>query len=621
MKRWLICILAAALLLCGCDNVEPPETTQTIPPQTTEATTLPPAPSLFEGDGVISENTKGAVQTIAPDGGLITYGFMGDDLVFFQYRDECQEAVRVDSATGQILAQAVMPESLDLWLGIGLGPDKLICYDAVETALRVYDSQFREQHMVNLPEEIYSNMAFTEDLSTLYYSTDGEIRALDVNSGISRLLLKMENATFYIYDLLFEDSMIHCLVGNNAEYYDGFFSTVDGHRMGKDESVGSMESLGDFYLVRREDGPVTEVLLGHREGEIKSFQAEDAYGEVTLLGRTGRLTQTTSDLEGSIFGVYESERGTCQGKVFLKGITWLSNIQEDSQGKIWFVAMDPETETDVLCCWDPAVSGNGDDYVRVGRRYTAENPNEEGLALCKLRAQELESRFGVELYIHTDPIEPYDYAFTYEYQISALDAGLDALEKALESFPEGMLQTAASVTNSGKFHIGLVRAMTGTEYNTVTDVQGLQYWIDGDCYITLLAQDYIQQTLYHELCHAFDTYVTANSIHYDFWSDNNPEGFEYDFCYTEYQNHWDSPWLEDENRAFIDSYSMTYPHEDRARVMEYAMTPYNETYFASETMQAKLRQLCMGIREAFHWEKSQETFLWEQYLLEPLKMK
>ena len=63
---------------------------------------------------------------------------------------------------------------------------------------------------------------------------------------------------------------------------------------------------------------------------------------------------------------------------------------------------------------------------------------------------------------------------------------------------------------------------------------------------------------------------------------------------------------------------MSFPKEDRARILEYAMTEGNEHYFQSKTMQSKLRQLCIGIREGFGLKKSPDTFLWEQYLQESL---
>jgi hypothetical protein len=63
---------------------------------------------------------------------------------------------------------------------------------------------------------------------------------------------------------------------------------------------------------------------------------------------------------------------------------------------------------------------------------------------------------------------------------------------------------------------------------------------------------------------------------------------------------------------------MTYPNADRSQTFNQAMLPDNAEMFSSETMQKKLYRLCIGIREAYGWEKSAETFLWEQYLEDSL---
>ena len=52
--------------------------------------------------------------------------------------------------------------------------------------------------------------------------------------------------------------------------------------------------------------------------------------------------------------------------------------------------------------------------------------------------------------------------------------------------------------------------------------------------------------------------------------------------------------------------------------MEYAVMDGCEAYFASDIMQAKLKTVCKGIREAFGLKKDSRVFLWEQYLKEPL---
>ena len=94
-----------------------------------------------------------------------------------------------------------------------------------------------------------------------------------------------------------------------------------------------------------------------------------------------------------------------------------------------------------------------------------------------------------------------------------------------------------------------------------------------------------------------------------------PEGFGYSYSYDYLP--------EDVGSArydgwFIDYYACTFPTEDRARIMEYACMEGNAHYFQSDIMQSKLKTLCEGIRQAFGLEKAQESFLWEQYLREPL---
>ena len=42
---------------------------------------------------------------------------------------------------------------------------------------------------------------------------------------------------------------------------------------------------------------------------------------------------------------------------------------------------------------------------------------------------------------------------------------------------------------------------------------------------------------------------------------------------------------------------------------------------AGEVMQAKLKRMCQGIREAYGYDRSSETFAWEQYLAESLARK
>jgi hypothetical protein len=124
--------------------------------------------------------------------------------------------------------------------------------------------------------------------------------------------------------------------------------------------------------------------------------------------------------------------------------------------------------------------------------------------------------------------------------------------------------------------------------------------------------------VYHELFHVIDTRVMSECSYYDKWGELNPKGFKYDYDYIVNQQRDGSKYLEASTRSFIDTYSMSFPKEDRAKIMEYACGEGNEDYFATATMQQKLKQLCQGIRKAFGLQKSTEVYLWEQYLETPI---
>ena len=197
--------------------------------------------------------------------------------------------------------------------------------------------------------------------------------------------------------------------------------------------------------------------------------------------------------------------------------------------------------------------------------------------------------------------------------MGVLHRELELLDKNLSRYPEGFLSTLADRFDG--ITICIVRSLTGTaEAGSLESADGIQFLNGYRAYIALAAPYNTEYALYHELCHLIDTVVITESGAYDRWDELNPKGFAYDFDYIANQIRDGSAWLQDSNRSFIDTYSMSFPKEDRARIMEYAMTDGNAFYFRSTTMQAKLLLLCQGIREAFGLRKSPETFLWEQYL-------
>lgn len=620
MKRLLV-LLAALLLLAGCASKPDPTTEPsqtTLPSQTTAPpeTTVPEEedPGLYVPESAIEQQTGGAVRMYGmPDGDGIGMMPLGGNLLMFS----CSEmGTRITVLAGRncaVKSQTEVSTFLSDYQVLHVGEDRMAYYDDISLNVVIVSTALTELNRVQVPEDIYGKPALSEDLKTMYYSTGQAICALDIENGISRLLRQQDCMWIEVVDLLFDGKVLLCMVyEENGDVHSYFLSVEDGSLLGEDREAWNVSTVEDTYYLERFDGsPYTEHLFGTWDGPVQMLtprRDEVVYSLLTINAALG-IYYGQSDMEISL---YDLQTGKRTAAMTLDSVQSIFDVAADpDRGCIWLMFFDADAERDVLYEWDWTRSPVRDDRCYTGARPTAENPDVQGLALCEDRAEMMGEQYGIEICLGSDILEPWDYSLTPEYRVDAINYGLDDLEAALKDYPEGFLERVVEQTSTGILRIALVRDISG-------DAIGLQYWIDGDAYIAMEVGYELRQTVYHEISHVLDNFIITNSYYYDDWEELNPEGAEYDYSYDEHANRWDSPWLDSENRVFVDSYSMSYPKEDRARILEYCMMPDNEYLFTSEVMQRKLLQICEGIRDCFGWEKSEETFLWEQYLQTPL---
>ena len=615
MKRWMLWLLILALALCGCSREKPNGTTQgTYPSDPTQQPTNPTV-SLYVSDSDLQQQTDGAVQAFSCMGGeIIGIDNMGSDMVVFTYDGEKTTITRLSPSEGIVKAQTQRNGLIVCNDGSADATEnKLAYYDADYNCYVLLDGAFHELDRVPLAEGMTGRPVVSQDLTTAYYCTGTEIRGMDMHSKIPRLVSMLNLQKLELEGILMDDTVLRCAVTDaDGKQYTAFYSAQDGRSLGKDTSLTQIESWQSNYLLRRMDATVEEILIGGTETELKSFTMADANHQLHVLPKLGAAIEIgTAGLT-----VYELTEGKALGAVTLPDHYTLSMPKEDPNGQyIWFCAADDQTGENWLCRWEYESAG-ADAVVRTGVRYTAQAPDVDGLAECELLAQEIGKKYYVEILLNTETVAPSNYTFVPEYQVSAYQHALQALDTAMARFPENFFYVIGTSSEARKLKISLVRQLVPNQYDVPEADGGLQYWIANSAYIALEVGPDVERNFYHELCRAMDTYVYANTAQYDLWPTKNPEGFQYDGNYNVYHTHEGSPYLEGENRAFIDAYSMTYAHEDRATVMEYAMLDGCEEYFQSEIMQDKLTVLCRAIRRAFGWRYYEGTFPWEQYLAE-----
>ena len=152
--------------------------------------------------------------------------------------------------------------------------------------------------------------------------------------------------------------------------------------------------------------------------------------------------------------------------------------------------------------------------------------------------------------------------------------------------------------------ICIVRSVDG-------ELKGGHFRWGSNSYIVLAAGCNVQEEFDKAVGYVINSRILGRSPLMDSWTTLNPEGFTYGETA-------DDTYLGGEDQAFPDAIAMNSVTDDRAMVFYHAMNPDNGQMFQSPIMQAKLKMLCQGIRDAWGWENEKEVFPWEQHLNESL---
>ncbi len=612
MKRliWLILVLA---LLTGCTGGQG-ETLPTTQPQVIE-------PGIYTPGHALETQTGGAVRVYPLADSCDGIAFMGNTLLTFARKEG---KTLVISYSGENLTQRSSTELSGAFLPgdktLRVDQHRIGYYHQGDHCIVFLDSGFQETGRSYMPKNMVGAPAISENMATVFYSTGSEVRAYSLESGINRLIRQQNAQALSVEAVLFEDSVLMCAItDNDGNSYVEFISTQTGESLGADTALTALHGWRNQYFLQRQDHLVTEYIFSAADGSQQCFHPRSAAGTVCSLVPMDAAV-TVSQIEfGLRLEFFDLTDGKRTAQLLLEGVTNARSLTADpEQNMAWLLVTDKTTGNTLLCGWDVESSNVADSGVYTAPRYTLKNPDAEGLAACREKADDLAARFGVEITFAKDPLEPAEYSFTYEHQPSVIMDALEQLEQAMSIFPEGFLVTAAEVSDSEKLHIGLVRSLKRKTTGVPEGVAAQQYWVDGNAWMALSVGDTVQELFIHQLAHLLDTFVYSKNVAYDEWSKLNPKDFAYDLSYFQYEGHSDSQYLSGKNRAFVDTYSMTYPKEDRARIFDCALAEGNAELFASKTMQSKLRQLCVGIRNAYGWKKDARSFPWEQYLETPL---
>lgn len=554
MKRLLV-LLLAAVLLAGC-VYEPPETTGA----QTEATDADPTE-----------------QTRAPGEGL---RYAGADLngAVISYRLESGCDRLILTADGMLMCSSdglrsyveefLYPEntaSIENALVLQLSDSGVACYEESTRTLTILDESLNETSHYVLSEEILGLPAVSTDLKTVYYCTAEGIRSLDRTTGIARLM-RQQSGLQGIAGTCFDSEMLMCRkVDENGMESLVFITAGTGVQTDQTACLEYVDTYGGSYflLCYGEDG--AEYLFGQRSGGMLRFDPEADALQVESALALGSVVTVSETPDGLQMDLYELESGLRTASTVLSGLENIRAVTADPNGYVWFLAYHTAQQRDMLYRWEVGLSPVRDDTVYTSQRFTAENPDLEGLEACRQTAETMADTYGVQIRIWEDATAAPWEDLKAEYRVDVLKSALAALDQALSRYPEDFLAKLGDICDSGAVSISIV-ADAGEE-------QARQDWYKGDACIVLEISDGLEDGLNRVLYRVIDTYVMNKNGMLDEWDADNPV-------------------------------------QDRVELFANAMDPDAAEDIDSD----KLETLCKAIRDAFGLKKYEGTLPWEQHL-------
>lgn len=603
--------LLLCLLLCGCAAEAPPaETTlpEAIPPVLQEAKEGLEHTYGHDLDCFPLDIPKVQGIRATPQGILVFSGYGSTTLTLMD-----TDSLQPKASTTLAWEMNAGDPSLQFW------EDGFSIFDPVSREMVMLDFSLQETRRIAFPKDMLGSPLFSEDRRILYYPAANAILAWDLESGIHRRIKELSCPEKTLVGLHCSGTILQCRIMKGEKVRTLFLSSDTGQLIREIDGDVDLTTDGNTFYTVLPGSSGLSLVFGTQGQTPRELYPQLPSDSCIYLPQLDAAITVASAGHGCQMDIYLLNAGTLAASLTLEAYHTPSHIQSDESGNICFLLYDPEYDCSVICRWNPSHLTDGFSFQSAANftdaYYTADAPNRSALAQCQALADQIGQKHGIRILVWQDAADaqPWDYILEPEHRPRIIQKELQLLDQQLSTYPEGFLEETASHFSGLTFC--LVRSISGSPASGSLDTAtGIQFFEENEAYLAIAAGKYAGQALHHELFHIIETHILSHSNAFDHWDSLNPAGFSYDYSYATNAGRDSGVYLTGEQRAFVDTYSMSYPKEDRARIMEYAILPGNQRLFQSKTMQKKLLTLCQGIREAYHLEDSPETFLWEQYL-------
>ncbi len=341
------------------------------------------------------------------------------------------------------------------------------------------------------------------------------------------------------------------------------------------------------------------------------FRIDTDESSLTILDKDRMLLTSADSTSLTIYDLEGKQQDSCSisesGGYYPLHYVWC----EDLSG--YFIFIDSYSSGRRLLFWRVSAYDSAAQSLNMER--VDDLTDEE--RLLTLRAKELGEKYGLTIFVGSECEQQFtDFTATTIRDYATVNKAMDTLDAALSVYPDGFLsQLKCEYFRGIQIHLisDLVAhddGRAGKSYSAFTELRWNQYLmvIDVD-----MADE---STYYHEFSHIIDSYLEFDAYERDnalyseeTWAAMNPswfEGYTYDYGWERSLKNY---------KYFVDTYATINPTEDRARILEHAMSSFGTwTFENSPGLLEKLDYYSQCIRQVFDTTGWPDTVVWEQYL-------
>lgn len=623
MKRILAVLLLLGVFLSGCvsprtQETTPPQTQTTIPTETTETQTEPPLPSLMDQAEPVGtqENLfylpNPEIEAMWPEAMV----FFQDSLLLWSQDIRSTGSTtllkRVSLEDGTLLGAKSFPSSG--FVTVQTGENAIGICDAAMGSLYLLDSSLNITNTYSF-EESYDTWYLNRDLDTLYVlSWETGIRAITLETGETQVVLDqvtdlyIRNETEDYVIVTYTDLATQMTTCRLLNLQTGLVEPLP-----VDTDITCANYFGDTWLIGDSFRWGKYALITGTETKYAFWQDN----RFELLEQ-GHLLAV--DVNGGSASLYDPD-GTFVSRCALPendpGFFGRNMLWSDTYGGYFLLALGSEPAARLLF-WDVSAPMTGEPLpltVKTEKTYDGADP-----ALYQ-RAEALSQRFGVEIRIADQCRLDYGLFVSTEVdRTEDISYALDVLEDALSQYPEGFLEQLkyGSIQNVQFELVGLLKATDDSLYSGTYAGFTRE---EGNCNLVVLdIYEICDSHIYHELTHiidrklSFDAAIREDALFSEeTWNTYLPQGFAYAETYLDLSP--DAYWDYVFQGYFVSDYACRYATEDRATMMEMAMTGSSGLFGQDSPLARKLSYYSACIRDCFRSDTWEETTLWEKVLI------